>query len=91
MRVLPAYPLFVKDPNFSLWSRTDCLNESHPQSWFGEDKPIYGFACVNGVTYCFLGEYDCFLPGKCKKAKQISLRVTAYTTEYEFEIGRAHV
>ncbi len=87
MRVLPAYPLFVKDPNFSLWSRTDCLNESHPQSWFGEDKPIYGFACVNGVTYCFLGEYDCFLSGKCKKAKQISLRVTAYTTEYEFALG----
>ena len=91
MRVLPAYPLFVKDPNFSLWSRTDCLNESHPQSWFGEDKPIYGFACVNGVNYCFLGEYDCFLPGNCKKAKQISVRVTAYTTEYEFALDEVRL
>ena len=42
-RILPAYPLFVKDPNFSLWSVTEELNKSHVQSWWGAEKRIYGF------------------------------------------------
>ena len=30
-RILPVYPLFVKDPNFSIWSATENLNEKIPK------------------------------------------------------------
>ena len=54
-RKLPAYPLFVKDPNFSIWSVTEELNKSNPQTWWGEEKRIYGFLKTHGKTYCFFG------------------------------------
>lgn len=47
-RKLPAYPLFIKDPNFSLRSTTDNLNESNIKSRFGAEKKIYGFIKTNG-------------------------------------------
>ena len=47
-RKLPAYPLFVKDPNFSLWSVTEELNKSNLQTWWGEEKRIYGFLKTHG-------------------------------------------
>ena len=84
-RKLPAYPLFVKDPNFSLWSFTDELNEGNVKSWFGEEKPVYGFLKTKNGTYCFLGNAEDFASCGIKKAKQTSLSVTAFTTEYGFE------
>ncbi len=42
-RILPAYPLFVKDPNFSIWAETEELNEKNAKTWYGEEKKIYGF------------------------------------------------
>ena len=35
-RKLPAYPLFVKDPYFSIWSNGEILNESDTINWFGK-------------------------------------------------------
>ena len=86
-RILPAYPLFVKDPNFSLWSVTEELNESNVQSWWGEEKRIYGFIKTEGKTYCFLGNGADFENCGVINAKQISLGVTAFTTDYEFQAG----
>lgn len=37
-RKLPAYPIFLKDPNFSLWSVTERLNAANLQTWYGEEK-----------------------------------------------------
>ena len=86
-RILPAYPLFVKDPNFSLWSVTEELNKSNVQSWWGEEKRIYGFIKTEGKSYCFLGNGADFENCGVINAKQISLGVTAFTTDYEFQAG----
>lgn len=89
MRILPAYPLFVKDPNFSLWSVSDCLNESNTTAWFGAEKKIYGFIKTGGVTYCFLGNAADFANCGVRKAEQTALEVTSFTTEYAFRAGEA--
>ena len=87
-RKLPAYPLFVKDPNYSLWSVTDELNQGNAQSWWGEEKRIYGFLKTHGKTYCFLGNGADFSACGVENAKQTGLAVTAFTTEYTFEAGK---
>ena len=73
-RILPSYPLFVKDPNFSLWSPCDVLNEGSVESWFGEKKTVLGFVRVDGVTYHFLGEGKRFLPFGVKVASDSILQ-----------------
>lgn len=88
-RKLPCYPLFVKDPNFSLWSNDEYLNATYPQTWFGEKKKICGFVTVNGKKYCFLGRFEDFNPYGVLPATQTDLRVTAFTTEYTFKAGEA--
>ncbi len=86
-RILPAYPLFVKDPNFSLWSVTEELNKSNVRSWWGEEKAIYGFLKTEGKTYCFLGDGSDFANCGVINAKQVFLGVTAFTTDYAFQAG----
>ena len=78
-RLLPAYPLFVKDPFFSLWSNGEELNDSDVIFWTGEKKSVFGFVTVDGVAYRFLGR------GEGRTIPETSLSLTAYTTEYEFE------
>ena len=90
-RILPAYPLFIKDPNYSIWSSTDELNSSNVETWFGAKKKIYGFLRVEGQTYCFLGNKSDFISSGVKAAKQTSLGVTAFSTDYEFEAGNAKI
>lgn len=89
IRLLPAYPLFVKDPNFSFWSCGDRLNENNVYTWYGEEKKLYGFLKAAGETYCFLGNAEIFQPFGVKKAIQTKLNVTAFATEYEFLCGEA--
>ena len=88
-RILPAYPLFMKDPNYSIWSSTDELNSSNVETWFGAKKKIYGFLRMEEETYCFLGDRRDFISSGVKSAKQTSLCVTAFSTDYEFEAGKA--
>lgn len=83
-RILPCYPLFVKDPNFSIWMATEQLNEMNTQTWFGETKKIYGLLKSKGETYCFMGDSSFFASFGVKKAKQTKLEVTAFSTDYEF-------
>ena len=84
-RILPSYPIFVKDPYFSLWSGTEELSSQSLETWYGAQKDFYGFFRNDGETYCFLG----VPPENTKKAKQISLNVSAFSTDYEFECGKA--
>lgn len=88
-RILPSYPLFVKDPNFSLWKSGEILNDGDVETWYGEAKPIYGFVKLDGATYCFMGESSRFQALGVIPAKQLSVYVTAFTTDYVFEIGKA--
>lgn len=85
-RKLPAYPLFLKDPNFSLWSFCDDLTAQNVKTWYGEQKPTYGFVKTNGKTYCFLGEYNDVKDCNVLKAEQIDVEVTSFTTNYLFDL-----
>ena len=90
-RKLPSYPLFVKDPNFSIWSNTERLNGENTATWFGEQKKIYGFLRVERETYCFMGDGRDFAANGVKMAEQVSLNVSAFFTDYEFEAGAARL
>ena len=82
-RLLPAYPLFVKDPFFSLWSKTDKLNESDVMFWNGLQRKIYGVIYADGMAYCFLGNNP-----RGNKLNQRKIKITALTTVYEFECDK---
>lgn len=78
-RLLPAYPLFVKDPFFSIWSACDKLNEDDVEFWTGLKRKIYGVVHADGTAYTFMGRRLCG-----KNMTQKSVKLTAFTTEYEF-------
>lgn len=86
-RILPAYPLFVKDPNFSFWSSGEILNAQNVETWWGEKKKIYGFLKTEGKTYCFMGNAADFASCGAVAAEQLSLSVTAFSTDYSFRAG----
>ena len=78
-RILPAYPLWIIDPMFSVWAKTDALNGGDTMFWTGQEKRASGFVRYNGKTYCFMGRRDGAIP-----LEQTAVRVTAFSTEYEF-------
>lgn len=88
-RILPSYPLFVKDPNFSFWLGGEDFSDTNVQVWWGEEKSVYGFFKTSGETYGFLGRSCDFASMNVKKAKQISLKVGLFYTECEFLCGDA--
>lgn len=88
-RTLPSYPIFIKDPNFSLWKASEALNDGDVETWYGESKPIYGFVKIDGTTYCFMGDANNFKDCGVVPAKQIFVKATAFTTDYLFELGEA--
>lgn len=55
---LPAVPLIVNDPYFSIWSPYNALNEGSTSYWYGKDieKPIEGLVRVDGAVYRFMGK-----------------------------------
>ena len=80
-RLLPAYPLFVKDPYFSIWSAGDVLNETDASFWTGKSKKIYGIIQANGKSYSFLG-----VAKSLEKLTQTSVVVTTFRTKCVCEI-----
>lgn len=52
----PAVPLILSDPNFSIWSPYDRLNEGNSQHWTGAEHPIIGVLRVDGKAYRFMGK-----------------------------------
>lgn len=79
-RKLPAYPLFVKDPYFSIWSNTDDLTKADTVFWTDKTKKTYGIIEANGKTYCFLGNAK-----NVDKLRQTGVFVTTFRTVYTFE------
>lgn len=86
-RIFPSYPLFVKDPSFSVWTGGELLAEQDTKAWWGGEKTLCGFLKSKGETYCFLGKADRFISCGVKKAEQLSLKVTAFSTDYQFKAG----
>ena len=78
-RILPAYPLWVIDPLFSVWAKTEALNGDDTVFWTGQSKRACGFVRWNGKTYCFMGRYGGALP-----LEQTDVRVSAFSTDYTF-------
>lgn len=85
-RLLPAYPLFVKDPYYSIWAQTEKLNEKDVIFWTGAEKRLLGYIKTEGKVYSFLGKDERF-----EKAEQLDLSVTAFTTDYLFNAGNAQL
>ncbi len=77
-RLLTAYPLFVKDPYFSVWTKNECLT-ANTSTWYGEDRRAVGLVKANGKTYRFMGEAD-GIPA----LKQVSIQLTTFRTIYNF-------
>ena len=48
---LPAVPIVVNDPYFSIWSPYDNLTEGNTRLWTGDEKPLEGLLRVDGTTY----------------------------------------
>ena len=48
---LPALPLIVNDPYFSIWCAADHLTDAVPTHWAGEEKPLLGLAVIDGRAY----------------------------------------
>lgn len=78
-RLLPAYPLFTKDPYFSVWSTHDTLNGGDTSFWNGNTRPTYGTVFCDGKKYCFLGKVKGYEP-----LTQSAVAVTAFSTDYTF-------
>ena len=87
---LPAVPLLMSDPFFSIWSAYNNLQEGTTTHWRGDEapKPLVGAARVDGVTYRFMGaEEECFE----KAATQQSVDVLPTQTYYTFLCGPVEV
>lgn len=77
--ILPAYPLFVKDPYFSFWANRDDLTQADIILWTGAVKPMVGTITADSREFRFMGKNS--LPA----LRQISRSITAFTTDYIFE------
>ena len=82
-RILPAYPLWVIDPNFSVWAQNDELNGDDTVFWTGLARRAYGLVRFDGKTFCFLGRIN-----GAVSLKQTDVKISAFFTEYTFESER---
>ena len=53
---LPAVPLVVNDPYFSIWSPYDKLTDGSTRHWTDDQMPLLGLLRVDGKVYRFMGK-----------------------------------
>ena len=82
-RILPAYPLWLIDPMFSVWSKSNTLNGGDTVFWAGQSHRAYGFIRYDGETYCFMGRRD-----DARTLEQTDVTVSAFATEYVFRADK---
>ena len=78
-RILPSYPIWIIDPNFSVWSPHDESNGGDTVFWTGLSRRTYGLVRFGGKTYCFLGLADGAQP-----LRVTDVAVAAFATEYTY-------
>ncbi|MBR3505247.1 MAG: DUF4965 domain-containing protein [Clostridia bacterium] len=71
---LPALPLIVNDPYFSIWCAADRLTDAPTTHWAGAVKPLDGAAVIDGKAWRFLGA------GREPAMETVSLAVTPTAT-----------
>lgn len=75
---LPAVPLIVHDPMFSIWSTTDVPTGEDTTHWTGVKKKLRGVITVDGIKYRFLGRPT------CKTMPLIASSVTPLSTVFTY-------
>ncbi|MBQ4291053.1 MAG: DUF4965 domain-containing protein [Clostridia bacterium] len=78
---LPAVPLIVHDPMFSVWMTSDDPAGEETTHWTGIKKRIRGILRVDGEAYRFLGRPT------ARSMRLRSSRVTPTSTFYSFDQG----
>ncbi len=77
-RTFAAYPLFIKDPYFSIWIKNEELVGGEPMFWVGDsEKPMRGYIVADGEEYTFLGKGE-------KKLEQQYIKTEGCITECFF-------
>ncbi|MCI6364379.1 glutaminase domain-containing protein [Intestinimonas butyriciproducens] len=76
---LPAIPLVVNDPYFSIWAPADLPTQVNTCHWSGARKPICGYLTVAGKRFQFLGKDG------TKAAKVTSVRVMPTRTLFSVQ------
>ena len=85
-----AVPLVLSDPFLNVWSFTDNLYDDSTRHWTGERNSLVGIITIDGTPYKFCGKADILekRPNtELDTMDQISLSVSALSTEYIFERG----
>lgn len=76
---LPAIPLVVNDPYFSIWAPADLPTQVNTCHWSGARKPICGYLTVDGKRFQFLGKDG------TKAARVTSVRVMPTRTLFSMQ------
>ncbi len=76
----PSVPLILSDPNFSIWSPYNTLNEGNSQHWTGAEHPIIGALRVDGKTYRFMGKDRPYLESVVSDKREMNKSIS-YTFE----------
>ncbi len=79
-RILPSYPIFVKDPYFSIWANNEELNKQDTVFWTGQRCPVLGLVKADGKIYRFMGLLD-----GVEELEQKDIAVGTFSTSYKFE------
>ncbi|MDO5378891.1 MAG: DUF5127 domain-containing protein, partial [Clostridia bacterium] len=78
---LPALPLVVNDPYFSIWLPGDRPTDAQSIHWSGARKPIKGYIDVDGCRYRFLGKDG------VRAAETLEVEVSASATRFSMRAG----
>ena len=86
---MPAYPLIVHSPYFSVWAFGDELSSRETTHWTGKPQSMLGIIRVDGKAYRFLGKEapeDAWASGVIPATQQW-VSVNATQTKYQFDCG----
>lgn len=78
---VPARPLIVHDPSFSVWSFSDGLVGDYTRHWTGSIRGMGGMARIDGQAWAWMS------PCAPRCMEQLACAVYPTRTEYVFEAG----